>query len=217
MRSFPLGITPLYPIPLHEFGKLFRTRSLPFRRIHTKCPKESLARNGSCRSPVGHEIQKRPLAIQNQVSRLNGRFPVRSGHWSRRIGLWHSANCRHSMTPDSGHPNDCCTLEPAGMAIQTTRFERLLKASQLRAAADRIAAARSLAAENGSHRSARLLIGNRYPLAVREAACQVVDGCSAITAMPISAIVAPKASHRVIETPSTNFSHTSATAIYIPP
>ena len=141
----------------------------------------------------------------------------------RATAFWHdaqyvqSANCRHSMTPDSGHPNDCCTLEPAGMAIHTTRLKRLLKASQLRAAAVRITAAQRLAEEHGSHRSKPLLsIIATHPLCPK-LACQVVDGCSAITAMPISAIVAPKASHRVIETPSTNFSHTSATAIYIPP
>ena len=68
-----------------------------------------------------------------------------------------TANCRHSMTPDSGHPNDCCALEPAGMAAHTTRLERLLRASQLRAAAVRIAAARRLAEEHGSHRSKPLL------------------------------------------------------------
>jgi hypothetical protein len=39
-------------------------------------PKESLARNGSCRSPVGHEKQERSLAILNPVFRLNGGFPA---------------------------------------------------------------------------------------------------------------------------------------------
>lgn len=68
-----------------------------------------------------------------------------------------SANCRHSVIPDSGHPNDCCALEPAEIAIYTTRPEWLLRASQLVAAAIRIAAARGFTEEHRSHRSVPLL------------------------------------------------------------
>ena len=61
--------------------------------LSARCPKESLAKNGSCRSSVGHEQQERTFAIWNPVSRLNGRFPDRSGHWQHRTGLRHPAKC----------------------------------------------------------------------------------------------------------------------------
>lgn len=35
-----------------------------------------------------------------------------------------SANSRHSMLLEISHPNDCCTSEPAGRQIHTTRPEQ---------------------------------------------------------------------------------------------
>lgn len=46
---------------------------------------------------------------------------------------------------------------------------------------------------------------------------QCPSGCSAMTAMPISAMLAPAKSQRVSVTPSISHSHTNATAMYMPP
>ena len=45
----------------------------------------------------------------------------------------------------------------------------------------------------------------------------LVDGCNAMTAIPTSAMAAPTKSQRVNAIPSTKYSQTSATAMYMPP
>ncbi len=44
-----------------------------------------------------------------------------SGLPGQQVIRQHPANCRRSMRPETGHLNDCCTLESAGIPIHATR------------------------------------------------------------------------------------------------
>ncbi len=112
-----VGTEVVVAMPASDWEETLRFRCYPAGR----CPKESLARNGSRRSPVGHEKQERSFAIWNPVSRLNGRFPARSGHWPRQIGLRHPANCGRSHILVSSHLDGRFAQKPAERPTRAPR------------------------------------------------------------------------------------------------